>query len=45
MRRGGKRHGSGRKKKYGEETKTISFRIPISKITEVRKVIKDYLSK
>jgi hypothetical protein len=28
---GGKRPNSGAKLKYGEETKTIAFRIPISK--------------
>ena len=39
--RGGKREGSGSKPKYGEETKTIAFRCPISKIPELTSIIKE----
>jgi hypothetical protein len=38
--RGGKRKGSGRKKMYGEKTKSVSFKIPESKIEEVKQLIK-----
>ena len=41
--RGGKREGSGSKPKYGEETKTIAFRCPISKIPELTAIVKDKL--
>jgi len=40
---GGKRKGSGAKSKYNEPTKTIAFRVPISKINEVKEVIKALL--
>lgn len=40
---GGKRMGSGRKPKYKEPTKTIAFRVPVSKIEEIKKLIKDFL--
>jgi hypothetical protein len=42
--RGGKRLGSGAKKIYGQETKTISFRVPASKLDEMRAIIKLKLS-
>ena len=42
--RGGKRPNSGAKPKYSEPTKTISFRIPISKEAEVKEVIKNLLN-
>lgn len=35
---GGKRKGSGRKKKYGEPTKTI--RVPVSKIPKILEICK-----
>lgn len=37
--RGGKRKGAGRKSSYGEPTKVISFRCPISKINEFESMI------
>ena len=40
---GGKRKGSGAKPKYNEPTKTIAFRVPESKITEVKTAIKELL--
>ena len=40
---GGKRHNSGAKLKYGEPTKTVTFRIPESKILEVKKIVAEYL--
>ena len=40
---GGKRQNSGAKLKYGEPTKNISFKVPESKINEVRKLVYDYL--
>ena len=42
--RGGKRKGAGAKPKYLEATKTIAFRIPISKEAEVKEVIKNLLN-
>ena len=41
---GGKRINSGAKPKYNEPTKTTSFRIPISKIDEVKKLVRDFLA-
>ena len=40
---GGKRPKSGAKKKYGEPTKTVTFRIPESKIKDVKKLVSGYL--
>jgi len=40
---GGKRTNSGAKQKYGEPTKMVSFRIPESKIKDVKKLVADYL--
>ncbi len=40
---GGKRINSGAKHKYSEPTKTVTFRIPESKIKEVKKIVADYL--
>ena len=42
--RGGKRKGAGAKKRYNEETKTISFRCPLSKVDELKLVVKSKLS-
>jgi hypothetical protein len=39
--RGGARKGSGAKPKYNEKTTTIAFRVPISKVEEVKVLIKD----
>jgi len=40
---GGKRPNSGAKPKYGEPTKSVTFRIPESKIKDVKKLLSDYL--
>jgi hypothetical protein len=40
---GGKRQNSGAKPKYGEPTKMVSFRVPISKVEKVKKLVADYL--
>lgn len=42
---GGKRANAGRKKKYREETQTISFRVPISLIEPITKYVKRALTK
>ena len=36
---GGKRVGSGAKPKYSEQTKTVAFRCPLSKIDELKIVV------
>ncbi len=41
--RGGTRKGSGAKPKYDESTKTIAFRVPISKIVYVKSLLKTLL--
>lgn len=41
--RGGSRKNAGAKLKYSEPTKTIAFRVPISKIDELKSIIKKYL--
>ena len=41
--RGGARLNAGSKLKYGEPTKTIAFRVPISKIEHVKKLLKTLL--
>ena len=41
--RGGSRKGSGAKPKYGEKTKTIAFRVPMSKLEHVKNTIKTLL--
>lgn len=35
---------AGRKKLYGEQTKTISFKVPESKVKEFKLFVKTYLS-
>ena len=42
--RGGTRKGSGVKPKYNEETKTVAFRCPMSKVDELRLIVKSKLS-
>lgn len=37
---GGKRKGAGRKPKYNEPTTTIAFRVPVSKVKEVKGIVK-----
>jgi len=41
--RGGTRKGSGAKPKYNEETKTVAFRCPLSKVDELKLVVKSKL--
>jgi len=36
--RGGTRQGSGAKPKYSEQTKTVAFRCPLSKVDELKLV-------
>ena len=42
--RGGTRKGSGAKPKYNEETKTVAFRCPLSKVDELKKIINEKLN-
>jgi hypothetical protein len=42
--RGGARQGSGAKPKYNEQTKTVSFRCPLSKVDELKLIAKSKLS-
>lgn len=42
--RGGIRIGSGAKPKYNEKTKTVAFRCPLSKVDELKLVVKSKLS-
>ena len=42
---GGKRENSGRKPKYDEETVTIAFRVPKSKVSEIKELVKSHLKK
>jgi len=44
MASGGKRKGSGSKAKYKEGTTTIAFRVPISKVDEVKDMVNTKLS-
>ena len=41
---GGKRIGSGAKPKYSEQTKTVAFRCPLSKVDELKIIVKSKLS-
>ena len=42
--KGGKRVGSGAKPKYNEQTKTVAFRCPLSKVYELKIIVKSKLS-
>jgi hypothetical protein len=42
--RGGARQGSGAKPKYNEGTKTVAFRCPLSKVGELKLIVKSKLS-
>ncbi len=42
--RGGKRKGAGRKSPFSEPTKTIAFRCPLSKVDELKIIVKSKLS-
>lgn len=41
---GGERPNSGRKRKYGEVTKILSMRVPLSEANNVKKLVKNYLN-
>jgi len=41
--RGGHRKNAGRKYKYGEPTKPVTFACPISKVKEIKQLIKTAL--
>jgi len=41
--RGGTRQGSGAKPKYNEKTKTVAFRCPMSKVDELKIIVKSKL--
>ena len=43
IKQGGKREGSGAKPKYNEQTKTIAFRCPLSKVDELKMIVKSKL--
>ncbi len=42
--RGGARQGSGAKPKYSVQTKTVAFRCPLSKVDELKNIVKSKLS-
>ncbi len=42
--RGGTRQGPGAKPKYNEQTKTVAFRCPLSKVDELKLVVRSKLS-
>jgi len=42
--RGGTRRNAGAKPKYNEQTKTVAFRCPMSKVDELKIVVKSKLS-
>lgn len=42
--RGGTRLGSGAKPKYNEQTKTVAFRCPLSKVDKLKLIVKPKLS-
>jgi hypothetical protein len=44
VKHGGTRKNAGSKPKYNEPTKTVSFRVPISKIEEIKLLITHKLS-
>ncbi len=42
--KGGKRKGAGAKPKYSEQTKTVAFRCPISKVEKLKEIVNVQLS-
>ena len=42
--RGGTRQGSGAKPKYNEQTTPVAFRCPLSKVDELKLIVKSKLS-
>ena len=45
IKHGGKREGAGRPKKHGEPTTTIAFRVPVSKVEQVKQAVKKLINK
>jgi hypothetical protein len=43
LKRGGKRPFSGAPKKYGEPTTTVAFRVPVSKVKDIKSLIQSKL--
>ena len=43
LKQGGSRLNSGAKPKYDEPTTTIAFRVPVSKVPEIKELVKDKL--
>jgi len=43
--RGGDRKGAGAKKKYNEQTVTVSFRCPLSKVDDIKGLINQRLNR
>jgi len=41
---GGSRKNAGRKKKYGEQTRAVTVRVPVSKIELVKSAVREILS-
>ena len=41
---GSKRIGSGAKPKYSEQTKTVAFRCPVSKVEKLKEIVNAQLS-
>jgi len=41
---GGSRQGSGAKPKFGEPTTTVAFRVPVSKVDELKDIVNAKLS-
>jgi len=44
LKKGGSRKGSGAKLKYGEKTTTNAFRVPVSKVEELKTIVNAKLS-
>lgn len=44
LKQGGKRKNAGRKSAFNEPTKTVSFRCPMSKVDELKLIVKSKLS-
>jgi hypothetical protein len=40
---GGKRPNAGRKPKYNEATTTVAFRVPVSKVEQVKELVRKLL--
>jgi len=42
---GGKRPGAGNTNKYGEESRTLAIRVPVSRYAHIHKLFKRYLKR